>query len=84
VTPKIFDVLGREVATLVSGVEEPGHKSVWWGASSAANGSYFYQLDAGDFVATKKNDFVALDIKQQGRLSFDRMMTRRSIGGDGQ
>ena len=37
-TLKIFDVFGREVATLVDEIEEPGYKSVEWDASSVASG----------------------------------------------
>lgn len=54
VTLKIFDVFGREVATLVDEIEEPGYKSVEWDAIGVASGVYFYRLTAGDYVATKK------------------------------
>ncbi len=50
----VYDVLGREVATLVNGVEEPGSKSVVWNATGVASGVYFYRLWAGDFVQTRK------------------------------
>jgi hypothetical protein len=50
----VFDVLGKEVATLVDGVEEPGYKSVKWDASGVASGMYFYRLQAGEFVQTRK------------------------------
>jgi hypothetical protein len=53
VTLKIYDVLGREVATLVDGVEELGYKSVQWNAANVASGVYYYQLAAGGFVSTK-------------------------------
>ncbi|MBI4535756.1 MAG: hypothetical protein HY708_05720, partial [Ignavibacteriae bacterium] len=61
-----FDVLGREVATLVNevypvnGVKEPGTHEVIWGASpvngasGVASGVYFYRLTAGDFIQTRK------------------------------
>jgi len=54
VTLKVFDVIGREVATLVNGVEEPGYKSVNFTASGLASGIYYYRLSAGNFVQTMK------------------------------
>ncbi len=51
---RVFDVLGREVATLVNGFESPGLKSVVFDASSLPSGVYFYQLRSGSFVETKK------------------------------
>ena len=54
ITLKVFDVLGREVATLVNGVEDPGFKSVRWNATHEASGVYIYRLQAGDFVQTRK------------------------------
>ena len=50
----VYDVLGREVATLVNGIEMPGNKSVVWDASGMASGVYYYRLQADDFVQTKK------------------------------
>jgi len=58
----VYDALGREVATLMNGMEEPGQKSVQWDASGVASGVYLYRLQArlidggqaGDFVQTKK------------------------------
>jgi len=54
VTLTVFDLLGREVATLVDGVEEPGNKSVTFDASNLASGMYLYRLKAGTFVETRK------------------------------
>lgn len=51
---QVFDVLGREVATLVNEVKEPGRYSVQWDGGNAASGMYYYRLDAGTFTATKK------------------------------
>jgi hypothetical protein len=50
----VYDLLGREVATLVNGVESPGFKSVVWDARGVASGVYYYRLQAEDFVASKK------------------------------
>jgi hypothetical protein len=54
VTVKIFDVLGRELITLVNKVEEAGYKSVSFDASTLPSGVYFYRLQAGSFVQTNK------------------------------
>jgi hypothetical protein len=51
---KIYDILGREVATLVNQLMTPGTYLVEWDASRNASGVYFYQLQAGNFVETKK------------------------------
>jgi hypothetical protein len=53
-TLKIYDLLGKEVATLVEGVKPAGNYSVNFDASRLAGGVYLYQLRAGDFVETKK------------------------------
>ncbi len=54
VTLKVFDVLGREVAMLVNGVEEPGYKSVQFDASRLSSSIYFYRLQADNYIETKK------------------------------
>jgi N-acetylmuramoyl-L-alanine amidase len=54
VSLKIFDVLGRDVATLVNEVRPAGVYRMRWDASSFPSGVYFYRLRAGDFVQTKK------------------------------
>ena len=54
VTMKIYDVLGRELETLVNDVKEPGRYTVTWNAIARASGVYYYQLKAGEFVQTKK------------------------------
>jgi probable HAF family extracellular repeat protein len=51
---KVYDVFGREVATLVDDVQEPGVQSVVWDATNMASGVYFYRLLVGGFVETKK------------------------------
>ena len=50
----IYDVLGREVATLVNEKKEPGTYEVTWDAVGLASGVYFYRLKAGEFAETKR------------------------------
>lgn len=54
VTLKIFDILGREVSTLVNEEKPAGIYEVNFNAASLASGVYFYQLKAGSFVQTMK------------------------------
>jgi chitinase len=56
VTLKVFDLLGREVATLVKGVRGAGLGSAQLDASALhlTSGMYFYRLEAGAFIQTKK------------------------------
>lgn len=54
VTLQILDMLGRQIVTLVDGVEEPGHKSVQFDASGLASAVYLYRLQAGDFTKVRK------------------------------
>jgi len=43
VTLKVYDVLGRELATLVDGIEDPGYKLVQWNAGGLASGVHYYR-----------------------------------------
>jgi photosystem II stability/assembly factor-like uncharacterized protein len=51
---KIYDVLGREIATLVNEVKSPGTYQVNFDAGKLASGIYIYQLRAGSSVETKR------------------------------
>jgi hypothetical protein len=46
VTLNVYDILGREVAQLVSGIQEAGLHSVNWNAETVSSGIYFYTLEA--------------------------------------
>lgn len=54
VTLKVFDVLGREVATLVNNVQEQGTHSVTFDATDFSSGMYIYKLTAGNNSVSKK------------------------------
>jgi hypothetical protein len=54
VSLKVFDVLGREVRTLVSEELKVGSYETTFDASGLASGVYYYRLKAGEFVSTKK------------------------------
>jgi hypothetical protein len=49
----VYDLLGREVATIVDGPMRAGRHSVVWEAAGAASGIYLYRLVAGPFIATR-------------------------------
>jgi hypothetical protein len=51
---KVFDILGREVTTLVNGVKTAGSYEVEFNASKLTSGSYFVRMTAGDFVRVQK------------------------------
>jgi hypothetical protein len=51
---KIFNILGEEVAMLVSDRLSAGSYSYEWDASNLASGVYLYRLQAGDYVETRK------------------------------
>ncbi len=51
---KIYNILGKEVATLVNGQKVAGNYTVTFDASKLASGVYFYKLQNGSFGETKK------------------------------
>jgi photosystem II stability/assembly factor-like uncharacterized protein len=54
VSLKIFNVLGKEVATIVNEELSAGRYKFQWDASGFASGIYFYTIKAGNFSITKK------------------------------
>ena len=55
----IYDMTGRQVKTLINGFQTSGYKSIQWNATNntgkpVSAGVYFYTIQAGDFVDTKK------------------------------
>jgi len=54
VTLKVYDVLGNEIASLVKEEKPAGSYDVDFNASSLSSGIYFYRLQVGSFVETKK------------------------------
>jgi photosystem II stability/assembly factor-like uncharacterized protein len=54
VSLKIYDILGREISTLVNEKLPAGNYSRQWNAASAPSGVYFYRLQTGSFTETKK------------------------------
>ncbi len=54
VSIKVYDLMGREVATLVNEKKEPGNYEVNFNALNLASGIYFYRMNAGAFTSVKK------------------------------
>jgi aryl-phospho-beta-D-glucosidase BglC (GH1 family) len=54
VTLKIFDVIGREIDTIISGELEGGKHTAQWNAQGLPSGVYYCIMQAGDFRETKK------------------------------
>jgi hypothetical protein len=50
----VFDVLGREIQTLVNETKQPGHYQVHFNANNLASGVYLYRIQAGSFTDTKR------------------------------
>ncbi|MBI4535755.1 MAG: T9SS type A sorting domain-containing protein [Ignavibacteriae bacterium] len=58
VTLKVYDLLGREVETLVNEAKEPGTYEVVWDAVNMSSGVYFCRMTAGSFSETTKLIFL--------------------------
>ncbi len=60
VTLKLYDAVGKEIATLVDGIKEPGSYKIDWSRNELASGTYFYRLSvtplvSRDLVPTSRN-----------------------------
>ena len=53
-TLKVFDLIGREVATIVNEEMQAGNYSKQWVAQGLSSGVYFYRLQAGKYIETRK------------------------------
>ncbi|MEJ2195580.1 MAG: T9SS type A sorting domain-containing protein [Ignavibacteriaceae bacterium] len=54
ITLKVYDILGNEIATLVNEEKTAGSYEVSYDANTLSSGIYFYTLNAGSFIETKK------------------------------
>jgi hypothetical protein len=54
VTIDIFDITGRMVERLISGLQEAGEHSVIWEAAGVSSGVYFYRIRAGEYVSNRR------------------------------
>ena len=53
-TIKVFDILGREIQTLIDEKKQAGKYEIEFNANNLTSGIYFYRLEAGEFIETKK------------------------------
>ncbi len=54
VTLKVYDILGKEIATLVNEEKQVGNYEINFDAKNLSSGVYFYRIQAGNFTETKK------------------------------
>ena len=54
VTVKVFNILGKELATVVNGEESAGSHEIQFDAANLTSGIYFYRIQNGNFTQTKK------------------------------
>jgi hypothetical protein len=51
---KVYDILGRQVAVLANRIFEAGQHEVKFNAGNLSSGVYFYRIESGSFIQTKK------------------------------
>lgn len=54
VTLKIYDIIGKEISTLINEEKPAGNYEVEFNGSNLSSGVYFYKIKAGSFINTKK------------------------------
>jgi hypothetical protein len=54
VSLKIYDILGREVSTLINEIKDAGYYTITFDASKLSSGVYFYRLTSGGFSSVKR------------------------------
>jgi hypothetical protein len=54
VSLQIYNLQGREIATLVDGSMDAGYHSIAWNGDKEASGMYFVKMVAGEYIATQK------------------------------
>jgi hypothetical protein len=59
VSVEVYNILGQRVRSLVDEQQDPGYKTLWWDGkddygNEVSSGVYFYRIEAGDFVQSKK------------------------------
>jgi hypothetical protein len=54
VTLTVFNTLGQQVAVVVNGNIDAGYHEIQFNATNLASGVYFYRIQAGSFVETKR------------------------------
>ncbi len=59
VTLKVFDMFGSEIKTLINGEQTQGNHEISFDGSNLTGGTYFYRLQAGNFMETKR--FVVIN-----------------------
>jgi hypothetical protein len=58
VTIKVYDLLGREISTLLNDKVNAGPHSIEFAPANLASGIYFYKLVAGDYTEVKKMAYI--------------------------
>jgi hypothetical protein len=54
----VYDIIGREVATLIDEIKEQGDYTVMWSGQDFASGVYFYRMVAEEFSEVRKMNLI--------------------------